>query len=338
VRGSGGNAAGGDRGEGIGALGAAAAALVAVAAFTPAVPGGTAEARASVRGNGSTRNGDPPIVRLVVGATETMRAPRRAHQMTYAYGPHAAQRFDAYWTDGPAGRRPGIMLLHGGYWLAGDKSTWRSTARRLAARGYVVFSANYRLSRQAPWPAQLDDAAAALGYVQRHARRFHLDPRRMAVVGSSAGGQLATMLGADGTRHIRGVVALSPVNAPYLAFVAGGRRDATAPQRKLRRAVTRLVRCVPSGAGTASCLDRMGRATPRATAAAVPMLFVHSRHDFVPPAQSAGVRDTLALAGVTVELKSVPGAAHGGGLLRARRVYAMVVDWIDSVTAGRTTP
>ncbi|HEU5161411.1 MAG TPA: alpha/beta hydrolase [Streptosporangiaceae bacterium] len=299
----------------------------------------------SIRPNGATRGGDPPVVRLVVGATQTIYAPRRVHEATFAYGGDPAQRFDAYWTvrlGDPAGwaeRRPGVLILHGGYWLGGDKSTWRATARRLAARGYVVFSANYRLSGRAPWPAQLQDAAAALGYIQRHARTFRLDPRRMVVIGSSAGGQLATMLGAvggvnaPGARRLRGVVALSPVNAPYLAYVHGGRDDATARQRKLRRAVTRLVHCAPGGLDAAACLTRMGGATPRITPAAVPMLFVHSRHDFVPVTQSAAVQDALALAGVSADLKSVPGARHGGGLLRVRRVYAMVVNWIDAVTS-----
>jgi acetyl esterase/lipase len=276
-----------------------------------------------------------------------MHAPRSVREATFAYGEDAAQRFDAYWPAGTAGTAgtpagtagsaaalPGILILHGGYWFGGDKSTWRSIARILAARGFVVFAANYRLSPRAPWPAQLDDAAAALGHIQAHARRFRLDPARMVVVGSSAGGQVATMLGATGGRHIRGVVALSPVNTPYLAYSDGGRADATARRRKLRRAVTTLVRCVPAGADTAACLFRLAQATPQVTAAAAPMLFVHSRGDFVPATQSATVRDALAIAGVSADLKTVPGVAHGGGLLRSRPVYTMVVNWIDAVTSS----
>jgi acetyl esterase/lipase len=352
----------------------AVAAVVAVTTFgSPGSPVAAqpAEARASIRPNGATRDGAPPIVRLVVGAAQTMRVSRPVRQATFAYGGDAAQRFDAYWPAGTAATGsagagsavtgsagagttatgttatgttatgsaaaaatlPGILILHGGYWYGGDKSTWRSIARRLAARGYVVFAANYRLSRRAPWPAQLEDAAAALDYIQARAGGFHLDPARMVVLGSSAGGQIATMLGATADRHIRGVVALSPVNSPYLAYVDGGRADATARERKLRRAVTRLVRCVPSGAGMAACLFRLAQATPQVTATAVPMLFVHSRGDFVPATQSAAVRDALAGAGVSADLKTVPGAAHGGGLLRARPVYTMVANWIDAVTA-----
>ncbi|HZB33256.1 MAG TPA: alpha/beta hydrolase [Streptosporangiaceae bacterium] len=329
---------------------AAVTTVAAVAALVSPAGNQPTAANASIRANGATRDGAPPIVRLVVGATQTMHAPRqRVRQATFAYGTDPAQRFDTYWPTGSASASaastasagagaaslPGILILHGGYWLAGDKSTWRSIARRLAARGYVVFAANYRLSPRAPWPAQLDDAAAALGYIRTHARRFRLDPSRMVVLGSSAGGQLATMLGATGGgRHLRGVVALSPVNAPYQAYVDGGRADASALQRKLRRAITKLVRCAPAGADTAACLFRLAHATPQVTAGAAPMLFVHSRGDFVPPKQSAAVRDALALAGVSADLKDVPGAAHGGGLLRTRPVYTMVARWIDAVTSS----
>jgi dipeptidyl aminopeptidase/acylaminoacyl peptidase len=62
------------------------------------------------------------------------------------------------------------------------------------------------------------------------------------------------------------------------------------------------------------------------------MLFVHSRGDFVPVEQSAAISDALSAAGVTADMKRVPGSAHGGGLLRSHRVYTMVVTWIDAVT------
>jgi acetyl esterase/lipase len=301
---------------------------LAIALSAPAM------ARASIGSDGSTRAGAPPVVPLMVGAPQRLRMPA-LHQGTFAYGTDPAQRLDAYWPDARhGGRQPGLLLLHGGYWFGGDKTNWRGIARRLAARGYAVFSANYRLSTAAPWPAQRDDTAAALTYIQRHARRFQLDPERMVVVGSSAGGQLATVLGATGPKGVRGVVALSPVNSPYLAYVDGGRPAATGPQRKLSRAVTQLVRCRPTGLAAAMCLDRMQQAAPQVTAAAVPMLLVHSQGDFVPVGHSTLVRDALAGAGGRADVKLVPGSAHGGNLLRLRRVYATVVAWIDAVTRG----
>jgi acetyl esterase/lipase len=288
-----------------------------------------APARSSIRGDGATRGGDPPVVRLVL--TAPAPSALRVRRATFAYGGDAAQRFDVYWTRGGNGRRPGVLLFHGGYWWAGDKTDWRGTVRRLAAHGYVVFSANYRLSRQARWPAQSQDAAAALAYIQRHAGLFQLDPDRIVLLGSSAGGQLATVLGASGAGRVRGVVALSPVNWPYLAYLDGSRRDATAPQRKLRRAVVQLVGCRPAGPAAAGCVEQMTQATPHITGSAVPMLFVHSRGDFVPLPQSALLGDVLTAAGVNATVKQVAGSAHGGGLLRGH-VYSMVLDWMDAVT------
>ena len=306
-----------------------AVAMALTALSAPAVAG------ASIGSDGATRAGAPPVVRLVVGAPQQLRRPL-PHQATFAYGADPAQRFDAYWPDAPAGgRQPGILLLHGGYWFGGDKTHWRGIARRLAARGYAVFAANYRLSTRAAWPAQRDDAVAALGYIQRQAGRFQLDPDRMVVLGSSAGGQLATVLGATGGYRVRGVVGLSPVNSLFLAYVDGGRETATGPQRKLRRAVTQLVGCRPTGLVTAPCLDRMGQATPHVTAAAVPMLLIHSRGDFVPSGHSTMVRDALARIGLTADVKLLAGSAHGGDLLRLPRVYRTMLAWIDAVTGGQ---
>jgi acetyl esterase/lipase len=290
-------------------------------------------AQASIRGDGATRDGDPPVVQLVLTVPPPSKP--RVHRATFAYGRNAAQRLDAYWTSGGQARRPGVLLFHGGYWWAGDKLDWRATARRLAARGYAVFSANYRLTSQAPWPAQGQDAAAALGYIQRHAGRFRLDPNRMVLLGSSAGGQLATMLGASGAGRVRGGVALSPVNSPYLAYLDGARPDATPPQRKLRRAIVRLVGCRPtvlSELSAAACVGRMRQAAPRIGAGAVPMLFIHSRGDFVPVTHSVFMRDALTAAGVTATVKRVRGSAHGGALLHGR-VYSMVVAWIEAITS-----
>ncbi len=312
----------------LGVLLVAVAVAVAMALAVPAV------AQASIGKDGATRAGVPPVVRLAAGTPQQVRG-ARLHRGTFGYGADPAQRFDAYWPDArPGGRQPGILLLHGGFWFSGDKTNWRPLARRLAARGYAVFSANYRLSTRAPWPAQRTDSAAALAYIQRHAGRFQLDPDRMVVFGSSAGGQLAAALGATGAHRLRGVVGLSPVNSPFLAYLDGGRDTANGAQRKLRRAVAQLVRCRPTGPAAAFCLARMQQTTPQITAAAVPMLFVHSRGDFVPVGHSAMVRDMLAGAGLTANVKLVSGSAHGGELLRRPRVYRMVVSWIDAVTQG----
>lgn len=190
-------------------------------------PPGTGSPSASSTGRpGNGQEGTDGEPDATVTAQAVMVTPELPKFRTYAYGRAPAQKIDAYWRDpGPrATPRPALLLLHGGYWLEGDKGGgWKYFARRLTEEGFVVLSANYRLAPKAAWPAQRDDALSALAFIKKHARVWNVDPNRVAVMGSSAGGHLATQLGTlgTGTRQVRGVIALSPPNNPYLAFQDG---------------------------------------------------------------------------------------------------------------------
>jgi acetyl esterase/lipase len=103
--------------------------------------------------------------------------------------------------------RPAVLAIHGGAWRGGDKAWGEQFAEELCPFGYVVFSVNYRLAGRpgGTWPAQIADVQKALRYVRANARRFGIDPARVASLGMSAGGHLATMAalrddpaGADG--------------------------------------------------------------------------------------------------------------------------------------------
>ena len=92
--------------------------------------------------------------------------------------------------------RPAILAIHGGAWKSGDKGWGETFASELCPRGYVVFSVNYRLSSEpnGRWPAQIEDVQKALRFVRTNAARFRIDPERIASLGMSAGGHLATMV------------------------------------------------------------------------------------------------------------------------------------------------
>ncbi|MCW2915941.1 MAG: Alpha/beta hydrolase fold-3 domain protein [Actinomycetia bacterium] len=260
---------------------------------------------------------------------------RSLEQRTYAYGTDARQQLDAYWGTPKSGRQPAVLLLHGGYWLGGDKASWKTFAQKLSARGYAAFAANYRLSQQKRWPAQRNDSVAALAYIKRHAARFHLDPNRVVVIGASAGGQLATMLGTYGAgrNNVRGVVALSPVNSPYLAYLDGAKARARASQRKLRASVVQLIGCTPRPE-SAACWDRVQDVTPvnHVDKGDAPMLLMHSAGDFVPYEQSIALRDALTTAEIPVTLTKVKGSAHGATLLNDARVEKTVLNWVYAKT------
>jgi acetyl esterase/lipase len=88
---------------------------------------------------------------------------------------------------------PAILWLHGGGWRIGSKEEGPLTAE-LASQGFVVASANYRLSGEAPFPAAIEDAKCAVRYLRANSAKYGIDPNRIGVAGSSAGGHLALLV------------------------------------------------------------------------------------------------------------------------------------------------
>lgn len=92
------------------------------------------------------------------------------------------------------GRRPAVLYLHGGAFVAFSKDTHWPIGMLLAAQGYLVFNVNYRLAPAHPFPAALEDVCAAFGWVVEHLADYGGDPARLALAGESAGANLATGL------------------------------------------------------------------------------------------------------------------------------------------------
>jgi acetyl esterase/lipase len=90
---------------------------------------------------------------------------------------------------------PGLIFIHGGAWKGGNKDMYRPYAARYAQRGYVVASISYRLSSEAPFPAAVEDAKCAVRWMRANAGKYRVDPNHICVLGGSAGGHLAMMVG-----------------------------------------------------------------------------------------------------------------------------------------------
>lgn len=105
---------------------------------------------------------------------------------------------DLYVPDGDARMRGGaavpvILILHGGGWIQNSHRTYRNFAMKLAKRGYATACVEYRLTGEATYPAAIYDAKAAIRWTRANADRYGLDPDRIALLGASAGGQLAAL-------------------------------------------------------------------------------------------------------------------------------------------------
>ena len=94
---------------------------------------------------------------------------------------------------------PVIAFIHGGGWRNGNKSSGVNRVSNLVQTGqYAGVSIGYRLSGEAIWPAQIHDCKAAIRWLRGNAKDHGIDPERIAVWGTSAGGHLVSMLGSTG--------------------------------------------------------------------------------------------------------------------------------------------
>jgi pectinesterase len=100
------------------------------------------------------------------------------------------------------GKRPAVIIVYGGGWRSGNRTQHYPLAERLAENGFVCITPTYRLSTEALYPAAVLDLKEAIRWIRAKAAKYKVDTNRIAVLGFSAGGQLATLLGTTGNNPI----------------------------------------------------------------------------------------------------------------------------------------
>lgn len=105
-----------------------------------------------------------------------------------------------------------VILLHGGGWMFGHRAETHRYALHLRAQGFLAIAAEYRLTGEAPWPAQILDVKDIIRWVRANAGRLRIDPDKIALQGFSAGGHLALLAAATGSGAdaVAAVVAFFP--------------------------------------------------------------------------------------------------------------------------------
>ncbi len=97
------------------------------------------------------------------------------------------------YTPAGANNSPAVLVLYGGGWRMGERSRVREACLSLARRGFVAIAGEYRLTPEAPWPAQIHDVKATIRWIRANATRLKIDATKIAAQGHSAGAHLAML-------------------------------------------------------------------------------------------------------------------------------------------------
>ena len=223
-------------------------------------------------------------------------------KLNVVYGDEAEpmHRADIYQSKSnlPNTLNPGIILIHGGAWFAGDKTNDIIHAKKLAKMGFVVMVINYRLVPKHPFPAQIDDCYLAQEWLNSHAKELGVNPDQIGAWGYSAGGHLAALLATNPKDNLprlkAAVVGAAPCDLTLISedskllsnFLGGSR--AKYPQRYR----------------DASPVSHVSSDDP-------PIFLFHGSKDWlVPPVMSKAMRDVLEKNRVPFEYFVVEKKAH----------------------------
>ncbi len=238
---------------------------------------------------------------------------------------------------------PGLVWIHGGGWMGGDKNFFKSMVRKSAEAGYVSVTVGYRFAPKHTFPAQVEDVKCAVRWMRAHAGELGLDPERIGAVGMSAGAHLAMMLGTmdssdglegdggwtDQSSKVQAVVSyFGPVNLGILDINAS-------PARKyLKEDAIRSILTAFIGGKPEEHVDQLKAASPLTyvNAGDAPMLlFQGTVDDLVPYDQAFQMVSALTEVGVPGRAELIFGKGHGWFGPEFARTQDATMAFFDSV-------
>jgi acetyl esterase/lipase len=224
----------------------------------------------------------------------------------YATAGSKQLKLDLYQSERATDSQPIILIVHGGSWVRGSKEELTAINRYLARAGYAVASINYRFAPEFPFPAAVDDSFTALAFLKAHAAEFHLNVKRIAVIGRSAGGQIALSVAYAGREPgIRGVVAFYPPTDLVLGYANPSPRWILDSKKVLEDYLGGTPAEEPAEYATASPINFVNANTP-------PTLLIHGGMDSVVwPVHSELLNTRLQQAGRPHLYLSLGWATHG---------------------------
>jgi acetyl esterase/lipase len=241
---------------------------------------------------------------------------------------------DIYLPANAKGKLPLVIFIHGGGWLSNDKYAdigyMKKTVAEITSSGFALASIDYRFSTQAVFPAQMQDCNRAISFLYDNAEKYGIDKERFAVMGFSAGGHLASMVGLSKNNNINTFFMPATGKSFYFKAVVDfygpaelqlfpRSNDDKSPEALLIGAAP-LVR--PDLAKAASPVTYVDKNDP-------PFLIIHGeKDDLVSPNQSRLLSSWLTVNGVQNELIIVKDAPHFGVMFDSDEVRNKVINFL----------
>ncbi|HET6351741.1 MAG TPA: alpha/beta hydrolase [Coriobacteriia bacterium] len=259
-----------------------------------------------------------------------------------AYGSASgSQKLDLYVPLTGTKPYPLIIYVHGGGFVRGDKS--RELPRLQAeadARGYAVASIDYRRLKEARFPAQVQDAKAAVAWLRKNADGYGLDSKRFAIWGVSAGGNIAALVGTTGDSDVFAPAGTQPGHYDSLVQAVVdwyGPADFASIERydERRQMGGSSPPVLEDAADQITAQPKLDAETDPATEADQndpPIFIAHGNRDTVVSVQqSIDLADALKrrMGSTKVELVIVKGAGHRQLQIGTPAMMTRVFDWLD---------
>jgi acetyl esterase/lipase len=238
------------------------------------------------------------------------------------------------------GKRPCIVVFHGGGWAAGNKDQHDDVTWMLAQRGYVAATVGYRFAPEHVFPAQVEDAKCAVRFLRAHADKYGIDSERIGAVGFSAGAHLSMMLGTtrkeDGLEGTGGWADQSSRVQAVVSFF--GPTDLAAPD--LPQATLPILKKFLGGTKEEKP-DAYKRASPITYVRkdCPPMLLFQGTMDpLVPHTQAYRMADAMTKAGVDGRVELLIGLGHGWVGPELRRTADAAFTFFDNRLSNGKPP
>lgn len=265
------------------------------------------------------------------------------HQnISYANDTLKNHLLDIYLPPNQKPNTPLVVWIHGGAWNHNDKYAdmgyMKKTVSGFIEKGYALASIDYRFSTQAIFPAQIQDCHQALEFLSRQSSKYNIDKNRIVLIGFSAGGHLASLMGLSLNNNVESfypnkvkpsyrLKGVLDFYGPIDFLMIHGKADPEAKDDALSMLLGSSAIKNPAAARKASPSSYVDPDDP-------PFFIVHGEKDeSVPYQQSVLLKSMLEQAGVRNELTVVKDAPHYGVMFDADDIRNKLFLFLESVFA-----